>query len=168
MANSAAKKLAASNTETLKGLHIAFAIINVFVILGHFGLGRPANIRPYILFSLPSFFLQYQLERIGRPKYDSKGLVHPGEDLSMGGLTEWMQDVVYLTWVCDILLVITSTNMVWYLFLAVPGYAAYKIYTTFIKSGRSPNPEGEAQAQAKSKRQEKLDRKNKRIRYVSG
>lgn len=120
MANTAAKKQAVSNVKALKQLHIAAAVINGLFLACHFLFQRPASIKPYLVFSLPAFFLQYQLERIGRPKYDSKGtLVKAGDDLSQKGLTEWFHDVIYVTWVCDVLVAIVGRNWVWYLYLSV-------------------------------------------------
>jgi hypothetical protein len=169
MANAAAKKQAASNIEQLKLLHTAFAVVNALFLLSHFLLSRPRSIKPYLLFSLPAFFLQYQLERIARPKYDSKGsLIAAGEDLAQKGLTEWFQDVLYVTWGCVILVIITGSNKCFYLYLSIPIYASYMVYTTFIKGRTSSAPEEEPTGQTQSKRQAKKERKNKNVRYVHG
>jgi hypothetical protein len=120
MANAAAKKQAAANVSSLRTLHIASLIINGVFILSYYVMHRPSSIKPYILFSLPAFFLQYQLERMGRPRYDDKGsLVHAGEDLNQKGLIEWFHDIIYVTFLCDILVVITGRNRVWLLYFSV-------------------------------------------------
>lgn len=169
MANAAAKKQAVANIEQLKYLHIAFSIVNVLFLLSHFLLSRPKSLKQYLLFSVPALFLQYQLERLGRPKYDSKGaLASAGEDLNQKGMIEWFIDVIYVTWACDILVILTGSNYMWYLYLSIPIYASYMVYTTFIQKGQSPNPAGEAAAEAQSKRQQKKDRQKKRTRYVPG
>ncbi|CAN6629427.1 SRP-independent targeting protein 2 [Trichomonascus vanleenenianus] len=166
MANTAAKKQAVANVKALNQLHIVFGVVNALVLIGHFLLSRPRSLKAYILFSLPSFFLQFQLERLGRPKYDSRGsLVSAGEDLSQKGLIEWLHDVIYLTWGIDILLVLSGSNYVWYLILLIPGYASYAVYANFFKKTKSPFTEDAAQSEAKSKRQEKLEKRGQRIKY---
>lgn len=169
MANSAAKKQAQQNTIALKSLHISACIVNLFVIFGYMYLQRPYSLKPIIFFSIPALFLQLQLERMGRPKYDDKGtLIRGGDDLSQPGMTEWFHDVIYLTWGCDVLAVLLNTNKVWYLILAVPGYAAFKIYTNFIKprTQRGGNNDENSTAEpAKSKRQEKMAKRGN-VKYT--
>lgn len=71
-----------------------------------------------ITFSLAAW-LQFQLELVGTPKYDAKGgLVSSGSDLGQAGLTEYMFDVLYLTWGIQ-LLVACTTTYAWWLYLIV-------------------------------------------------
>lgn len=186
MANASAKKQAASNTKKLQELHTIAVVINVLYLLAHFGLGRPRNssIKPYLFCSLPAFLLQYQLERMGRPKYapvqpgsTQRTLVNPGDDLGQAGLTEWFHDIIYLTWGCDILAPIFNTNKVWYLYLLIPLYASYKIYG-LVFSGKGggllggllggAGRRGAADmdvAPTQSKRQEKLEKRANKVKY---
>lgn len=58
-----------------------------------------------MLLSTPALLLEFYLDRIGRPKYrqDEQGhqvLVSAGEDLSSKGLMEYAWDIVYVTWIC--------------------------------------------------------------------
>jgi hypothetical protein len=188
MANASAKKQAAANIKKLQELHTIAAIVNGLYLLAHFGLGRPrgGSIKPYLFCSLPAFLLQYQLERMGRPKYSSSSqsggtqrtLVSPGDDLAQAGLTEWFHDVIYLTWGCDILAPIFNTNKVWYLYLLIPLYASYKIYTLVFSgkggglfgallgnSGRGDAAADMSATPAQSKRQEKLEKRANKVKY---
>lgn len=64
-------------------------------------------------------WLQLQLESVGRPKFDSKGaLLSSGSDLGQAGLTEYMFDILYLTWGIQ-LLVACTTTWAWWLYLVV-------------------------------------------------
>lgn len=169
MANKSAKKQAIANAQTLKLLHAVSAGVNLFYLAVFFIFKRPGSIKPYLFCSLPAFLLQYQLERMGRPKFDAKGtLVSAGDDLAQAGLTEWFHDVIYLTWICDVLAPITGSNKIWYLYFAIPIYASYKVYTLFIasKGGLFNSARQPQAAPVQSKRQEKMERNANKVRYV--
>lgn len=172
MANASAKKQAISNTNALKLMHLSSLGVNAFVILFHFLLKRPASLKPYFLFSIPAFLLQFQLERMGRPSYDAKGsLIRSGDDLGASGITEWMHDVIYVTWGCAVLSAIFNTTKVWFLYLVIPLYASYKLYSFisaqsggfFNTKREAPTPE--QQQPAVSKRQEKLQKKKQKFSH---
>jgi SRP-independent targeting protein 2/TMEM208 len=64
-------------------------------------------------------WLQFQLESIGRPTFDDKGgVIKTGSDLGQSGLTEYMFDILYLTWGIQILVAFT-TQYAWLLYLVV-------------------------------------------------
>ena len=64
-------------------------------------------------------WLQFQLESIGRPIFDDKGgVIKTGSDLGQSGLTEYMFDILYLTWGIQILVAFT-TPYAWFLYLVV-------------------------------------------------
>jgi hypothetical protein len=120
MAHAAQKKQAVANAARLKTLHTAFLIVNGLFLVSHFLLNRPGSIKAFLVFSVPALFLQYQLERLGRPRYDDRGaLLRAGDDLNQPGLTEWMHDVIYVTWICVILSIAFGSNKVWYLYSSV-------------------------------------------------
>ena len=65
-------------------------------------------------------WIQFQLEFAGRPTFDSKGVViKTGSDLGQSGLTEYMFDIVYLTWGIQLFVAFTTTYA-WWLYLLVP------------------------------------------------
>jgi len=73
----------------------------------------------YLLTAGLAGWLQFQLESVGRPKYDGRGaLISAGSDLGQAGLTEYMFDVVYLTWGIQLLVAFTTTHA-WWLYLIV-------------------------------------------------
>lgn len=72
---------------------------------------------------------EYILETTGRPKYDgnTKALKSSGEDLAAAGLTEYMFDIIWVTWL-SLVCVILFGNWGWLLYSVVPIYGAYKGY----------------------------------------
>ncbi|KAI0597678.1 hypothetical protein F4775DRAFT_224698 [Biscogniauxia sp. FL1348] len=126
MAQKARKDMAKANIAALKNLHIGMLIVNTLFVLSHL-LFRKRSLLLYVLFSLPSFICEYILESSGRPKYDptTKALKNAGEDLCAPGLTDYMFDVIWVTW-ASVVLVIFFGNWAWLLWAVVPAYGAYK------------------------------------------
>jgi SRP-independent targeting protein 2/TMEM208 len=125
-ANAAQKKLAASNAATLQTHRYAVLIINALFIVIRLVLRRSSStLSLYIMYTLTfalAAWLQLQLESVGRPKFDSKGIVlSSGSDLGQAGLTEYMFDVLYLTWGIQ-LLVACTTTWAWWLYLVVRSF----------------------------------------------
>ncbi len=129
MAKKAIKDLAKANTATLNNLHLISLSINVVFLLFRF-LFRSRSLILYLLFSIPAILCEYILESSGRPKYTttssgSSTLKSPGEDLAAPGLTEYMFDVVWVTWAA-LVAVMLFGNWGWLLWTVVPIYGAVK------------------------------------------
>ncbi|KAI0879606.1 DUF788 domain-containing protein [Hypoxylon argillaceum] len=128
MAQKARKDRAKANTAALKNLHIGTLIVNsIFILFNLFFKRR--SLLLYALLSIPAFVCEFILESTGRPKYDSStsSLKTAGEDLSASGLTEYMFDVVWVTW-ASVILVTFFGNWSWLLWSVVPAYGVYKGY----------------------------------------
>lgn len=128
MAQKAKKDRAKSNAESLKSLHIGAAIVNGLFLLWSLFI-RSRSLWAYVLLSLPSFACQFALEKAGRPSFDRStgSLRSSGEDLSAPGLTEYMWDVVWVTWACQVLVMLFG-DWLWLLWAVLPAYGAYKGY----------------------------------------
>ncbi|RYP67641.1 hypothetical protein DL769_005712 [Monosporascus sp. CRB-8-3] len=126
MAQKARKDRAKSNAAALNNLHIGTLIVNTLFVLFNL-LFKKRSTLLYVLLSIPSFLCEFVLETMGRPKYDpqTKALKKSGEDLSAPGLTEYMFDVIWVTW-ASVVLVILFGNWGWLLWGVVPAYGAYK------------------------------------------
>ncbi|KAK6457892.1 uncharacterized protein RJT20DRAFT_27328 [Scheffersomyces xylosifermentans] len=168
MASQSSKKLAQANTTTLNQLHIISGVINVLTLLIVYFVQRPKNYKPWVLFSLPSWFFQYTIEKSGRPTYHNNKLIRSGEDIHHEGLYEYFFDVIYVTWLLDILMVIFGTNYVWLLYLVIPGYAGYKLFgfaAPFLRKSKpaasaaaaNSGPDDSTTDSGKTKRQAKLE-----------
>lgn len=135
MAQKAKKDRARANIESLKQLHIGTLTLNGLFILFNLIVKR-RSLLAYLIFSIPCFVAQYILETTGRPKYDANhNLKSAGEDLAAVGLTEYMFDVIWITWL-SLIAVITFGNWGWLVWSVVPVYGAYKGYG-LIGLGRS-------------------------------
>lgn len=173
MASKSNKKQAQRNQQVLFETHLVTLIINAISIASMIFLGRPSSKKPYIFFTLIVLSCEYMVEKFGRPRYSidaatkGKVLISAGEDLKQEGLFELIFDIIYLSWVINILMVIFGTNWVWLLTLLVPGYLIFKFsglvksFLNLRKPSSSPQ-DSSPQQPTKSKRQTKLEsRKNK-------
>lgn len=125
MAQKAKKDRAKSNTAALNNLHIGSAAVHLIFLAFTFLL-RSRSLVTYGLLSTPSLICEYVLESSGRPKYDAqtKALIKSGEDLNAAGLTEYMFDVVWVTW-ASLIAVILFGNWGWLLWALLPAYGVY-------------------------------------------
>ncbi|PMD54954.1 DUF788-domain-containing protein [Hyaloscypha bicolor E] len=128
MAQKAKKGVAKANITTLNNLHISTLTVNVFFIIFSL-LWKRRSLLAYSLFSIPSFIAEFVLERSGRPTFDptTKALKSSGEDLAAPGLTEYMFDIIWVTWFC-LVSVMLFGNWGWLVWAVVPAYGAYKGY----------------------------------------
>lgn len=124
MAQKAKKDRARANTTALNNLHIGSAVVNGIFLALHFFV-RSRSLLTYGLVSIPAIACQFILETSGRPKYDAKGaLKTAGEDMASPGLTEYMFDVVWVTW-AGAALTLLFGNKGWLLLIAIPAYGFY-------------------------------------------
>jgi len=139
------------------------------VLLRRQSLSSIFSILIYTLTFAPTLFLYSFLVRAGTPRRDASGaLISPGDDLNQAGLTEWSWDIIYVTWACQAGSGLLG-DWVWWIYLSIPLYAGYKLWSSFISPmllGRSSGagavqPEGAA-AESSSKRQEKLRKRQEK------
>lgn len=159
MAGKAKKDQARANTAALNSLHTTSIGINiVFIILSILYLKR--SVVAYALLSIPALGCQYALEISGRPKYDAKGvLARAGEDLSAQGLTEYMFDVIWVTW-ATLLAVTVFGRLGWFVYLVVPIYGAYIAWGLFGKARGMMG--GNQTPQPLDQQQQPMNRKQRR------
>lgn len=125
MAQKAKKDRAKSNAAALSTLHIGTLIAHVLFLASHF-LFRSRSLVTYGLLATPSLICEYVLEVSGRPKFDpaTGSLKSSGEDLAAQGLTEYMFDVIWVTW-ASLISVILFGNWGWLLWTILPAYGLY-------------------------------------------
>jgi len=128
MAGKAKKDRAKNNTSTLNNLHIGTLTVNGLFLLFNL-IFRRRSFLAYIIFSIPCFVAEYILETTGRPKFEAntKTLKSSGEDLAAPGLTEYMFDIIWVTWL-SLVCVMIFGNWGWIVWSIVPAYGAYKGY----------------------------------------
>lgn len=126
MAQKAKKDRAKANAAALNNLHMGSLVVNALFLLSHF-LFRPRSLVAYGLFATPSIICEYVLEISGRPKFDAAtgALKTAGQDLAAAGLTEYMFDVIWVTWAATISVMLVG-NWGWLLWAVLPAYGAYQ------------------------------------------
>jgi hypothetical protein len=159
----AAKSLASKNAATLNRTHQITVLLHSLFWALHFLFNRPSALLRYILLTLPALGIEFYLERLGRPRYSPQdgSLKQAGEDMSASGLTEYMWDVTYWTWGCLVAACVFG-DRAWWLYLAVPFWSVYLLWTTFtgMKKGLAGmGGSGEASGETTSKRQQKLEKR---------
>lgn len=81
-----------------------------------------SHITLYALTSLPSLFLTFQLVSMGSPRLSPTGaLLSAGDDLSQAGLTQYMMDIVFVTWAAQILA--CAWSRAWWIYASVRVHA---------------------------------------------
>jgi hypothetical protein len=129
MAQKAKKDRARTNTIALNNLHKGSVAVN-FAFLLFYWFFKSRSLFLYALFSVPAIICEIVLERAGRPAYDAatQALKTAGEDMSSPGLTEYMFDIIWVTWACEVLVILVG-NKGWLLWLVLPAYGAYQGYS---------------------------------------
>ena len=162
MAKQAAKQLTVRNTARLKQTHLITLGIHGAFLLFAFVIRRSLSLKRYIILSIPGLFIEAYLHILATPSYGPDGDIRSaGSDLSEKGLTEFMWDIVYWTWI-NLIAVMVLGNWAWWLYLVVPGYAIYAAVST--ASGIKGMFSGMAGAggeggEVQSKRQAKMEKR---------
>ena len=164
MAGKARKDLAKSNAAALQNLHIASLALNVTFILFSL-LFRSRSLITYGVLSIPAFAAQYVLETSGRPKYTTlngkSSLRTAGEDLSAAGLTEYMFDIIWVTWACLISALVVGDKG-WWLYAVVPVFAVWKGWSLFGMARGVMGARNEQQAMEQQAQVPQMNRKQRR------
>lgn len=128
MAQKAKKDRAKANISTLNTLHIGTLSVNALFIIFNLFIRR-RSVLAYGILSIPSLVAEYILETTGRPKFDpyTKALRTSGEDLAAPGLTEYMFDIIWVTWFC-VVAVMFFGNWGWLFWAVIPVFGLYKGY----------------------------------------
>ncbi|KAK4686355.1 hypothetical protein P7C73_g3765, partial [Tremellales sp. Uapishka_1] len=137
MANASSKRIASSNETALKNLQLGLIVVNLLYPLLRLLLSLvtsrsflstffPSTL--YVLSTGATVFIWRWFVLLGTPKRDINGNVKSGEDLGGKGIIELAWDFIYMTWICTIGSALFG-NWMWWLFLLVPGFGAYKAFT---------------------------------------
>jgi hypothetical protein len=154
----ASKTLARTNSATLQRTHLTTLSIHLIFILFRLLFLR-GSVLKYVLLVLPSLLVEFYLDRLGRPRYHANGeLRSAGEDLAASGVTEYLWDIVYATWII-LGLVGLLGEWAWWVALVVPLYVVYLAWGFYKGFGGMPGMPAvqEEAAGGMSKRQQKME-----------
>ncbi|KXT14169.1 hypothetical protein AC579_9256 [Pseudocercospora musae] len=172
MAQKAVKTQAARNTQTLNRTHSIALGVNLLFLLLKYIFRRQRSLTLYLVLNAPALLIEFWFERIGRPTFVDGELKRAGEDLESKGLTEWMWDVTYWTWIC-VGAASLFGDWAWWLWAIVPLYSIYLAWTTYtgVRGGMgglmgADNQQAAAGAAGQSKRQAKLEKRGgQKVQY---
>jgi hypothetical protein len=160
------------NKQTISFLLKAYLIINTLFVAIRVAWMWPSFTATdgwmYGLCASLSALIIQQMNSMSRATYDTYGsLKSEGMDLNSPGLIQYLFDLVYLCWLSQLMAVFTRYG--WFVLVIVPVYGGYKVYTLarpylsqYFES-ISANGNSSQGQQLKSKRQEKLEKRHKRI-----
>lgn len=125
MARQAEKSLVKSNAAKIDFLRKAALGINALFILVRLVWCYNSTSRKtwflYIMTNIVAGMIQVNLEKLGRPRYAADGsLKSAGEDLGQAGVTEYLTDIIYMTWIIYFCVALI-TDYAWLLFFTVMG-----------------------------------------------
>ncbi|ORX33837.1 hypothetical protein BD324DRAFT_638821 [Kockovaella imperatae] len=138
MANASEKRRATTNEASLRSLRVGLLLVNTLSAVLRFVLckltSKPLFSSKKIIFLhvttlLVTLFIWRWFTLIGTPKRVN-GSVKAGDDLNASGVIELSWDFVYLTWICVLLSSLVG-DWVWWLFILIPIFAGYKLFTLF-------------------------------------
>lgn len=123
MARQAEKQLAKNNVAKIAFLRkLALGVNAVFVLIRLVWCFKSTSKKTwflYILTNIVACTIHSKLASMGSPKFLADGsLRSAGEDLSQAGLTEYLTDIVYMTWIIYVLVALV-TDYAWLFYLAV-------------------------------------------------
>jgi hypothetical protein len=169
MANKSAKRLASENARVLSTLRVGvFVTIPAFIVLRGWMYYSTLTMWHIITFTLTAgieLLLYRQLLSMARVVYDTEGknIVSAGDDLLQEGLTSYMFDVIYVTWMVHTGVALVS-DAFWWMYLVIPVFAAYKIIQLIMSargmmnSGGAEQPPQPEMSKTQLKKQKKIQK----------
>ncbi|KAK9806528.1 hypothetical protein WJX73_007441 [Symbiochloris irregularis] len=166
MAKAGAKKRLEENRRRLQLLLYAIVTANAVHLLFSFLIFQAKyGALKWLGFALTSgiYVVCYSgLAKAAEPIYSQNGeLEDGGANLSIGGMTGYYHDFIYLA--VFVQLASLFSGYFWLIFLAVPAYALYYLWTGIIQPYIfTPRDEEVQESAAMQKRREKLERRQRR------
>ena len=129
MSNHSAKARKATNAREMRHLRVWIACTLAFQAAVHVGLrGGWAAWAVLLAVGAADAWIHRWLARLAAPTYAPTGALLDGGARLREGLPAYAFDVVYLAAFCVV--ASAATPWVWLVFLAVPAYAVYALWTT--------------------------------------
>ncbi|KAK6127003.1 hypothetical protein DH2020_039252 [Rehmannia glutinosa] len=168
MANQGAKKRKEENARHMKTLlriilasNVIYLVIRIGVFYSSFTWKHWAGL---ILTSLAYVIPYQQLAAMAKPAYTDDGeLLDGGFDMSTGGICGYLHDVIYIT--CFVQLSSIISEKFWYIYLVIPGFAAYQLFG-LVRGFMSQGSEGGEEDEKTRKKREKMEKRASRGKFV--
>ncbi|KAH6772301.1 transmembrane protein [Perilla frutescens var. hirtella] len=168
MANQGAKKRKEENIRHMKTLLRLIIASNAIYVVLRMGVFYSSFTWKHwfglILTSLAYVIPYQQLAAMAKPAYTEDGeLLDGGFDMSTGGICGYLHDVIYVT--CFVQLSSIISEKFWYIYLVIPGFAAYKLFG-LVKGFLPHGSEGDDEDEKTRKKREKMEKRASRTKFV--
>ncbi|KAG8071763.1 hypothetical protein GUJ93_ZPchr0006g45144 [Zizania palustris] len=113
-----------------------------------------------------AYFLPYkQLASMTETNYSDEGeLINAGYDLNTGGISEYLQDVIFITLFVQLMSIIS--DKFWWTYIVIPAYGVYKISGLLRGAFFSGSSEGEIEDEKTRKKREKMEKRASRGKMI--
>ncbi|CAA2996614.1 transmembrane protein 208-like isoform X2 [Olea europaea var. sylvestris] len=168
MANQGAKKRREENTRHMRNLLRLILASNAIYLVIRLGIFHSSFTWKHwaglILTSLAYVIPYKQLSSMAEPSYSDDGeLLDGGFDMSTGGICGYLHDIIYIT--CFVQVTSIISEKFWYLYLVIPGFAAYQLFG-LVKGFLPHGSDGAEEDEKTRKKREKMGRKASRTKMV--
>ncbi|KAL1553838.1 transmembrane protein 208-like protein [Salvia divinorum] len=168
MANQGAKKRKEENARHMKTLLRLIIASNAIYVVLRMGVFYSSFTWKHwlglVLTSLAYVIPYQQLDAMAKPSYTEDGeLLDGGFDMSTGGICGYLHDVIYIT--CFVQLSSIISGKFWYIYLVIPGFAAYKLFG-LVRGFMSQGSEGGEEDEKTKKKREKMEKRASRGKFV--
>jgi hypothetical protein len=169
MSNQSAKKIKQRNEQIIFRLKwITFFILIFYIffrILYNFQSFSYLHWLGFILLIFAYLFCFYGIISLAKPIYNEKGeLIYGGTDFSIGGVTEYYFDIIYISWFVQITSIFS--DWFWFFYLLIPLFAIYKIFSSIIIPFFLNSSENVIDNEKFRKKREKQEKKANRKKYI--
>ncbi|EGC34199.1 hypothetical protein DICPUDRAFT_153660 [Dictyostelium purpureum] len=168
MANAAAKKRKQQNDKEMIKLKLIVACTTIPYICYRIFYNKETfggwTMYGYFFIQFLNLLAFYLINTMCQPTFDQSGeLIDGGSDLTMGGLTEYYFDIIYVCAIVQFLGLFSDKSL--YLVLIVPIFAGYKLWTSIIQPYFLNRPKQTDAQGDKSKRREKMEKKAEKMKF---
>ncbi|KAM3226166.1 hypothetical protein ACQJBY_058691 [Aegilops geniculata] len=172
MANQGSKKIVERNRKRMDLLWRIILVSNVIYIVVRMAVMYSSFTWKHwigLVVTSAAYFLSYkQLASMTKPEYsdaDNRELLSSGYDLATGGLSEYIEDVIYITAFVQLTSIISGKF--WWTYLVIPAFGGYKIFFLLKGTFFGGGSEGEVEDEKSRKKREKMEKKASRGKMLA-
>ncbi|XP_044951805.1 transmembrane protein 208 homolog [Hordeum vulgare subsp. vulgare] len=171
MANQGSKKIVERNRRRMDLLWRIILVSNVIYIVVRMAVMHSSFTWKHwigLVVTSAAYFLSYkQLASMTKAEYsdaDNRELLSSGYDMATGGISEYIEDVIYITAFVQLTSIISGKF--WWTYLVIPAFGGYKIFFLLKGTFFSGGSEGEVEDEKSRKKREKMEKKASRGKMV--
>ncbi|KQK00710.1 transmembrane protein 208 homolog [Brachypodium distachyon] len=175
MANQGAKKIVEKNKKRMDLLWNLILASNVIYMVVRMAIMHSSFTWKHwfgLVVTSAAYFLSYkQLASMTKPEYsesdrkeDKPELLNAGYDMSTGGISEYLEDVIYITVFVQLASIISGKF--WWTYVVIPAFGGYKVFGLLRGTFFGGGSEGEVEDEKSRKKREKMEKKASRGKMI--